>query len=42
MIKVLTYNEIDQQQWQELVKASATATWFQTFYTKNDYVKSFY
>ena len=30
MIKVLTYNEITKQQWQELVEASATATWFQT------------
>ena len=30
MIKILTYNQIDQQQWQELVQSSATATWFQT------------
>lgn len=30
MSKILTYNEIDKQQWQELVEASATATWFQT------------
>lgn len=30
MVKILTYNEIDQQQWQELVQSSATATWFQT------------
>lgn len=30
MIKILTYNEIDSQQWQELVETSATATWFQT------------
>lgn len=30
MIKILTYNEIDKQQWQELIDASATATWFQT------------
>ena len=30
MIKLLTYHEIDQQQWQELVHRSAVATWFQT------------
>ena len=30
MINILTYNQIDQQQWQELIEASATATWFQT------------
>jgi lipid II:glycine glycyltransferase (peptidoglycan interpeptide bridge formation enzyme) len=30
MIKLLTYHNIDQQQWQSLIKASATATWFQT------------
>lgn len=30
MIKILTYDQIDQQQWQELIEASATATWFQT------------
>ena len=30
MVKILTYNEIDQQQWKELVQSSATATWFQT------------
>lgn len=30
MIKVLTYNEIDQQQWRELVQSSAVSTWFQT------------
>ena len=30
MIKVLTYDQIDQQQWQKLIEASATATWFQT------------
>ncbi len=30
MIKLLTYNQIDKQQWQELVESSATATWFQT------------
>ena len=28
-MKILTYNEIDKKQWQELVEASATATWFQ-------------
>ena len=38
MIKTLTYNEINKEQWQELIEASATATWFQTdeayqFYT---------
>ena len=30
MIKTLTYNEINKEQWQELIEASATATWFQT------------
>ena len=30
MIKLLTYNEIDPQQWSELIKSSPTATWFQT------------
>lgn len=30
MINILTYNEIDKKQWQELIEASATATWFQT------------
>ena len=30
MIKILTYHEIDQQQWQELVQSSPVATWFQT------------
>ena len=30
MIKILTYNEIDKQQWQQLIDRSATATWFQT------------
>ena len=30
MIKILTYHEIDQQQWQELVDRSPYATWFQT------------
>ena len=29
-MKILTYNEIDKKQWQELIEASATATWFQT------------
>ena len=40
MIKLLTYPEIDQQQWQELVDRSPYATWFQTkeayeFYAAN-------
>ena len=30
MIKLLTYHEIDPQQWNELVQSSPTATWFQT------------
>lgn len=30
MINILTYDQIDQQQWQKLIEASATATWFQT------------
>ena len=30
MIQILTYDQIDQQQWQKLIEASATATWFQT------------
>ena len=30
MVKILTYHEIDQQQWNELVQSSPTATWFQT------------
>ena len=30
MIKILTYNQIDQQQWQELIENSPVATWFQT------------
>ena len=30
MVKILTYHEIDIQQWQELIDTSATATWFQT------------
>lgn len=42
MINILQYSDIDKQQWQQLIERSATATWFQTFYTKNDYVKSFY
>ena len=29
-MKILTYNEIDKKQWQGLIEASATATWFQT------------
>ena len=38
MIKVLTYYQIDQQQWQALIDRSPYATWFQTpeayeFYT---------
>ena len=40
MIKILTYNEIDQQQWSALIQSSPTATWFQTkeayeFYASN-------
>lgn len=40
MIKILTYNEIDQQQWSTLIQSSPTATWFQTkeayeFYAAN-------
>ena len=40
MIKILTYNEINKQQWQLLLEQSATATWFQTqeayeFYSSN-------
>ena len=40
MIKILTYNQIDPQQWSELVQSSPTATWFQTkeayeFYAAN-------
>ena len=40
MIKILTYHEIDQQQWQVLVDSSLYATWFQTpeayqFYAAN-------
>ncbi len=30
MIKLLTYHNIDQQQWQQLIESSPTATWFQT------------
>lgn len=30
MIHILTYNEIDKQQWQLLIEQSQTATWFQT------------
>ena len=30
MIKLLTYHEIDKQQWRELVQSSPVATWFQT------------
>ena len=30
MIEILTYNEINKQQWQLLTEQSATATWFQT------------
>ena len=30
MINILTYDQIDQQQWQELVQGSPVATWFQT------------
>ena len=40
MVKILTYHEIDIQQWQELIETSATATCFQTpeayqFYVAN-------
>ena len=40
MLKILTYPEIDPQQWQELVDRSPYATWFQTkeayeFYASN-------
>ena len=40
MIKILTYNEIDSQQWQALIDRSPYATWFQTpeayeFYASN-------
>ena len=30
MIQILTYDQIDQLQWQELIQTSALATWFQT------------
>lgn len=30
MIKVLTYDQIDQQQWRDLIETSAVSTWFQT------------
>ena len=30
MIKVLTYHQIDQQQWRDLIETSAVSTWFQT------------
>ena len=30
MIKLLTYHDIDQQQWRELIQSSPVATWFQT------------
>ena len=30
MINILTYHEIDQQQWQQLIERSPYATWFQT------------
>ena len=30
MIKLLTYHDIDQQQWHELIQSSPVATWFQT------------
>ena len=38
MIQLLTYPDIDPQQWNELIQSSPTATWFQTkeayeFYT---------
>jgi hypothetical protein len=40
MITLQTYHEIDQQQWNELIQSSPTATWFQTkeayvFYAAN-------
>lgn len=37
MIKILTYNDIDPQQWNELVQSSPTATWFQTDEAYNFY-----
>ena len=30
MIQLLTYHDIDQQQWQQLIQSSPLATWFQT------------
>ena len=30
MIKLLTYHDIDQKQWRELIQSSPVATWFQT------------
>ena len=30
MTRILTYHDIDQQQWQQLVQSSPLATWFQT------------
>jgi hypothetical protein len=30
MVRILTYNEIDKQQWQALIDRSPYATWFQT------------
>ena len=30
MPQLFTYHDIDQQQWQQLIECSATATWFQT------------
>ena len=30
MIQLLTYHQIDRQQWQQLIEQSPTATWFQT------------
>ena len=46
MIQILTYNEIEKQQWQLLIEQSATATWFQTpeayqFYASVDDVQAF-
>lgn len=46
MIQILTYNEINKQQWQLLIEQSATATWFQTpeayeFYASVDDVQAF-
>ena len=46
MIQLLTYHEIDQQQWQALVEQSPYATWFQTdeayrFYQSVDGMQAF-